>query len=124
MTGKNDLRACPFCGGVDRALSHGFYHDRDLDRIYFVECQCGASVEADSEDDAIGIWNTRSSGWEDIAKLVETARAVINGSSEEYIAAVDREPGDDDTCWTVPGKALADLEAALAKSLPSIGEPQ
>lgn len=62
MTDKIEgLLPCPFCGGSDEKLEHGFAATDDH-RWYYVGCECGAMVErTDGEDETIAAWNTRQS---------------------------------------------------------------
>ncbi len=48
---------CPFCGGLEQDI-YDLYYD-DLHRLVY--CECGAQAgEADDEEKAIALWNTRT----------------------------------------------------------------
>ncbi|MDP4117694.1 MAG: Lar family restriction alleviation protein [Bacillota bacterium] len=57
----SELKACPFCGGKARIMLEE--EDRLDDFFHNVYCtNCGATVWAPSEKDAIAAWSRRTEG--------------------------------------------------------------
>lgn len=61
-----ELKPCPFCGEEEYCESgetkgtQAFFDGTIRDNDYgFVKCHCGAMVYADSEPEAVQIWNNR-----------------------------------------------------------------
>lgn len=55
------LLPCPFCGASKAELSEIEHRYSSGQNTWLVYCPCGASMEADREEDAANAWNTRPS---------------------------------------------------------------
>lgn len=63
------LLRCPFCGGDE--ISHGYEAYSEL-MIAAVQChKCDAVVTADTEEEAIAVWNTRAPASDSLAVKME-----------------------------------------------------
>lgn len=77
MTGENALKACPFCGPKGKL---------EVNKDEIVQCRrCGC-------EQTRAYWNTRASGWEDIATAPKDGRYIL-------VAGSNFDGGMAVVCW-------------------------